>query len=148
MARELIVSGFNVHIGKAFLCRIKKKDSIYDGALMVAVPFTIHNRGTTTRSFANSDYYYIVQGKTDMFHIKADQGFNDSLINLKVKAKKDGTGFIRIPYDEKGQYGIVIRHGKEKVFRTFSWYFDKETIVFTPINKDRNVLKITRKPTK
>ena len=90
---------------------------------MVVIPFSIYNIRTTTRKFSNESYQYIIKGVPKKNGAKADYGFFDSLLNVQVKPNKESSGYIRIPFDGCGKYGIRFNYGynnKQSITSTFN----------------------------
>lgn len=139
MSKQIDASGFIIRIGKGSLRKIKKSGSIYDGRIMVVTPFSIYNTQSTQRRFTNDNYSYIVHGCVQEHGVKADYGFKDSLINGWVDPNKKRVGFIRIPYEGRGKYGVAIKAGVNKEYRYISWEINTMLTQAPPINSENSV---------
>lgn len=139
MSKQVNVSGFIIRIGKGSLRKIEKSGSVYDGKIMVVAPFSIYNIRSTKRHFANDDYNYIIHGSVQKHGVKADYGFKDSLVNCWVDPKKERTGFIRIPYDGRGKYGVMIHAGQKSQYRSIIWEINSILTQAPPVNNENSV---------
>ena len=139
MSKQINVSGFIIRIGKGSLRKIEKSGSIHDGKIMVVAPFSIYNIRSTRRRFSNDDYSYIIHGSVKKHGVKADYGFSDSLINSWVDPKKECTGYIRIPYDGRGKYGVMIHAGQKNQYRSIIWEINTMLTQAPPINNEDSI---------
>ena len=132
MAKQLILSGFIIRVGKGTLQIVKKPGSVYDGNRMVVASYSVYNIRSTRRKLKNEDYKYIIKGHTVKSGVKADYGFYDSPLNKWVNPKTQTNGFIRIPYTGPGKYGVVFSVGHQGGKQSFVWDIvdiEKPTII-------------------
>lgn len=102
---------------------------------MVVIPFSAYNTHSTTKKFPKEYYDCIKKGSAAKTTIKADHVFFDSLLNLPVKPKKEAMGYIRIPFEGNGQYGVRFHYGHNK--HSITWYFKTSpTDQPLPLNKE------------
>ena len=135
MAKQVTLSGFIIRVGKGSLQIVKKPGSIYDGSKMVVASYSIYNTRSTRRKLKNEDYRYIIKGHTVKNGVKADYGFYDSLLNKLVDPKKRVNGFVRIPYNGPGRYGVVFNVGSQGEKQSFTWEIE-DIANPTNINKE------------
>lgn len=134
--RQQIISGFIISVDKGEVCRISKPESIHNGKNMVVLPFAIYNMRSTPRKLSNDSYYYVSKGRIARFSIKADYAFRDSPLNSLVKPKSVVYGYIRIPYNGAGKYGIVVNSGQRGKKQFFVWDFQDVSLKNMTINRE------------
>ena len=142
MARQLKLHGFIIRVGKSKLCKVIKPGSIYDGSLMIVAPFSVYNIRTTTRRFANDYYNYIVKGTPQKTSVKADYAFSDSLINKQVKPKQTVSGYIRIPFNGRGLYGVRFLDINNKFNKNITWPYNNLPTQSVPFNHEGDYAQV------
>ena len=142
MARQLKLHGFIIRVGKSKLCKVIKPGSIYDGSLMIVAPFSLFNIRSTTRRFANDYYNYIIKGTPQKTGVKADYAFSDSLINKQVKPKQTVSGYIRIPFNGRGLYGVRFLDINNKLNRNITWPYNSLPTQSVPFNHEGDYAQI------